>query len=178
MHSHSERGGVIGSIFLVLGILALVAVVGIVSGGFYIARHVRVSTAEGLHGETVDVETPFGSVHVREDSRLNAKSFGVPIYPGAKLSHDHHKLANVELNFGSEEREITLAAGEYVTPDSIDKVREFYRDELPHWMISTDRHGAVNFSFTEGGHKKIVVLKERGDMTLIALVSVGEPPAN
>jgi hypothetical protein len=178
MHSHSERGGVLGSIFLVLGILALVAMVGIVTGGFYLARHVRVNTTDGSHGGTVDVETPFGSVHVREDSRLDAKSFGVPVYPGATVTRDHHKLANVELNFGSEDREISIAAGEYVTPDPIGKVREFYRDELPHWMVSTDRHGAVNFSFTEGGHKKIVVLKERGDVTSISLVSVGEPPAN
>lgn len=178
MRSHSERGGVIGTIFLLIGILALVAMACIVTGGLYLAHHVRVNRADSARGETVSVETPFGSVHVREDERLNPKSLGVPIYPGATLTHNHHKPASVELNFGSDEKEISIVAGEYVTPDSIDKVRDFYRDELPHWMISTDRHGSVSFSFTEGGHKKIVVLKERGHMTLIALASVGEPPAN
>ena len=178
MHSHSERGGVVGAILMVLGIGVLVVMVCVVAGGLYVAHHVRVSTAQGSRGETVDVETPFGSVHVREDAKLDPKSFGVPVYPGATLSDDHHKLAKVELNFGPDDEVVTFAAGEYSTPDSIDKVRDFYSGELPHWLVTEDRHGAVHFSFTQGGHKRIVVIKERAGRTCIALASVGEPAVN
>jgi hypothetical protein len=178
MHRHSEKGGIIGAFLLILGILVLLAMVSVVAGGLYIAHHVRMSKAASSHGQNVDVETPFGSVHVREDGTIDPKRFGVPVYPGAVLREDHHKLANVELDFGSEGKQVTVVAGEYTTPDSIEKVREFYRDELPHWMVSEDRHGGVKFSFTEGGHKRIVVLKHHGGYTSIALVSVGEPAVN
>jgi len=179
MHSNSERGGVVGAILLVLGSLVLVVMVALVGAGLYFAHHVHVSTAEGAHGGTVNVETPFGSVHVREDSKLDPKSFGVPVYPGAVLDTDHHKLASVELNFGDDDsRHLAVVTGEYTTSDPIEKVREYYRGELPHWLISNERHGRVHFSFTEGGHKKIVVIEDRHGRTRIVLVSIGEPAAN
>ena len=39
----------------------------------------------GKHGETVNLETPFGSVRVREDDKVDPKRLGVPVYPGAVL---------------------------------------------------------------------------------------------
>lgn len=177
MRSHPERGGILGSILLVLGILVLITTVAIVAGGLYLARHVHVTASNGKHGN-VTVETPFGSMHVREDSKLDPKRLGVPIYPGAVVSNDGHRLATVELNFGSDDKQFAVVAGEYTTPDPIEKVREFYRSELPHWMVSEEHHGHVQFSFTEGGYKRIVVLKERGGETRIGLASVGSPPTN
>lgn len=179
MYSNSERGGVIGAILLVIGVMVLVAMVITVGAGLYLAHHVRVDAADGDHGKNVNVETPFGSVHVREDSTFDPKRFGVPVYPGAMLDSDHHKLAKVELNFGGDDsKQLALVAGEYTTADPIDKVREYYRQELPHWMISDNRHGKVDISFQEGGQKKIIVLEERSRGTRIKLVSIGEPAVN
>jgi hypothetical protein len=178
MRSHRERGGVLGSILLILGILCLVAVVAVVAGGLYIARHVHVTASEDKHGGAVSVETPFGSVHVREDSKMDPRRLGVPIYPGAVLREDNHKLASIELNFGSGSKELAVVAGEYTTPDPIDKVREFYRGELPHWMVSEGRRGDVHFSFTEGGYKRMVILQQRDGVTTIGLAAVGAPAAN
>jgi len=178
MPYHPQRGGVVGSLLLILGILVLATVVTIVAGGIYLARNVHVTASKTQQGKDVTVETPFGSLNVREDARLDPKRLGVPLYPGAVLAQDHHKLAKVELNFGNDGQGLAIVAGEYTTPDSIDKVREFYRAELPHWMVSEGRHGDVHFSFTEGGYKRMVVLKERGGLTCIALVSIGAPAAN
>lgn len=178
MHSNPERGGVVGTVFLLLGILVLIAMVAVVAGGLYIAHNIRVNAERGRHGEAVSLETPFGSMRVREDSKLDPKQFGVPVYPGAVLREDHHKLASIELNFGSENKELAVVAGEYTTSDPVEKVREFYRGELPHWMVREDHHGAVHFSFTEGGQKKIVAISRRGGLTHIGLAFVGEPGAN
>jgi hypothetical protein len=178
MRSPRERGGVLGSILLILGIFCLVAAVAVVAGGLYIARHVHVTASEGKHGGAVSVETPFGSVQVREDSKMDPKRLGVPIYPGAVLRDDKHNLASVELNFGSENKDLAVVAGEYTTPDPIDKVREFYSGELPHWMVSEGSRGDVHFSFTEGGYKRMVILQSRGGLTRIGLAAVGTPAAN
>ncbi len=178
MHFQSERGGIIGAIMLVMGVLVLVAVVCTVGAGLYIANHVHVETAEGAHGKNVSVETPFGSVHVREDAQADLKRLGVPLYPGATPDHDHAKMAKVDLNFGSDDKQLAVVAGEFTTSDPVSKVREYYRSELPHWMISDDHRGRVHFSFHEGGYKKIIVLESRGDGTRIKLVSIGEPAAN
>jgi hypothetical protein len=179
MPSNSARGGALGAVLTVIGILVLVAMVGMVAGGLYIAHHVRVESSAGAHGHNVSIETPFGSMHVREDLKADPKRFGVPVYPGAVLAQDHHKLAKVEFNFGSDESQgFAIVAGEYTTSDPIEKVRQFYQGELPHWMVSDDHRGRVHFSFKEGGYQKIVVLERRGDTTRIALASIGAPASN
>ena len=150
----------------------------IAAGGLYLAHHVHVTASNTKQGDAVSVDTPFGSLHVREDSRIDPKRLGIPVYPGAELRHDHHNLASVELNFGNEDKALAVVAGEYTTPDSMEKVREFYHGELPHWMVSEGRRGDVHFSFTEGGYKRMVVLTERDGFTRIALVSIGQPAAN
>jgi len=153
--------------------------VAVVGTGVYVMHHVSVSTDRGAHGGNVDVETPFGSVHVREDSKLDPRSMGVPVYPGAVLDGDHHHLAQVELKFGNDEsKELAVVAGEYTTTDSFEKVRDYYRNELPHWLIADDHRGRVNFSFTEGGHKRIVVIEGWNGGTRIKLASIGEPAVN
>ena len=36
-----------------------------------------------------------------------------------------------------------MSAAEYRTSDSVDKVTEFYRDQLPHWLISQKENGCM-----------------------------------
>jgi hypothetical protein len=179
MKSRSERGGVIGAVLMVTGLMVLAVVLCVVAGGLYIAHNVRVTASDGARGQTVHIETPFGSMRVREDSRLDPRAMGVPVYPGAVLRNDHHKLASVQFeSHNGDARELAVVAGEYTTPDPIARVREFYRAELPHWMVSQERHGKVCFSFTERGYKKMIALEERDGITHIALAALGEPAAN
>jgi hypothetical protein len=179
MQSHSQRGGLVAGLLLTLGILALLALVGVVIGGLYVAHHIHVSKSDVARGETVNVDTPFGSMRFRHDAKVDPKRLGVPVYPGAVLNQDRHKLASFEFDFGSDHsKEVSVVAGEYTTSDSLEKVRDFYRAELPHWMFTENRHGAMQFEFNEGGHKKIVALKERNGVTRIGLASVGEPATN
>jgi len=58
---------------------------------------------------------------------------------------------------------------------------DFYRDKLPHWMVSEDRHGdcrGMRLSLKEGGYKKFIAIYEDDGETRIALASVGEPASN
>ena len=163
-----RRGGVLGAVLLILFGLAVVAVLGVV----FVARSIRVR--EDPTG--VRLETPLGSLRVRE-RHIDPRAFGVPAYPGA-VAGNHDSAASVELEFGDNARGLAVVAGTYTTPDPSSKVIEYYRRELPHWIVREKRHGGVEFDLTEGGYKRVIAIQERHGLTRIALASIGEPAAN
>ena len=176
MQSINRRGGALAGILIGILVLVVVAAAGLGLAGLYIARNVKV-TEKDVHGEQTTVETPFGTLRVRERTRLDPKQLGIPVYPGA-IRQDDNKLASFEFDAGDTHKAISIAGAEFSTPDSVDKVREFYRNELPRWMFTEKRHGGVQFEFTEGGYRKIIALRERHGETHIGLASIGEPAAN
>jgi hypothetical protein len=91
----------------------------------------RVHVDKGANGEdkTVQVETPFGGVHVNTD-QTTAADLGLPVYPGAEAikGDDDHKSADVHMGFG--EWELRVRAVSYETPDKRDQVVTFYKKAL------------------------------------------------
>ena len=79
--------------------------------------------------KTVQVDTPFGGVHVNTD-QTSAADLGLPVYPGAQAvaDDDKHKSADVHLGFG--EWELRVRAVSYATSDSKDQVVSFYKKAL------------------------------------------------
>jgi len=79
--------------------------------------------------KNVQVDTPFGGVHVNTD-QTTASDLGLPVYPGAQIvtNDDKHKSADVHLGFG--EWQLRVKAVSYGTPDSQDKVVAFYKKAL------------------------------------------------
>jgi hypothetical protein len=176
MRVNRERGGVLAGIMLVVLVLAVLAVAAIVSTGLYIAHNVRV-TEKSARGETT-VETPFGTLRVRESSHFDPRNLGLPVYPGAVRDYDSQKIATLDLDFGETHKGFGILAAAYRTSDPIGKVTGYYRAELPHWMFSEKTQGGFQLEMTERGYKKIVVIHEDGGETRIGLASVGEPASN
>jgi hypothetical protein len=91
----------------------------------------RVHVDKDANGKekTVQVDTPFGGVHVNTD-QVSASDLGLPLYPGAESvrGDDKHKSADVHLGFG--EWQLRVRAVSYATPDSQEKVAEFYKKAL------------------------------------------------
>ncbi len=91
----------------------------------------RVSVDKGANGEEkhVQVDTPFGGMHVNTD-QTTAADLGLPAYPGAVevKDNDDHKSADVHLGFG--EWELRVRAVSYQTPDSQEKVTAFYKKAM------------------------------------------------
>ena len=91
----------------------------------------RVHVDKDANGEdkTVQVDTPFGGIHVNTD-QTTAANLGLPVYPGAEpvKDNDKHKSADVHLGFG--EWELRVRAVSYATPDSQEKVTAFYKKAL------------------------------------------------
>ncbi len=176
MYRNPRHGGVLAAVLIVfLGLVVLVAA-GLILAGFYVARNVTV-TQKDVHGQQTTVETPFGTLRVRERTRLDPAQLGIPVYPGA-VRVDENKLASFEFDAGDTYKAVSIAGAEFTTLDSIEKVRAFYRHELPHWMFSEKRHGGVQLELTEGGYRKIIALHQRHGQTHIGLASIGEPAAN
>ncbi len=126
----------------------------------------RVHVDKGANGEekTVQVDTPFGGVHVNTD-QVSAADIGLPIYPGAQAvsSDGKHKSADVHVGFG--EWELRVKAASYSTPDSEDKVTNFYRKALSRYgdviacnnntPVGTPTSTSAGLTCTEDGHGNV-----------------------
>lgn len=91
----------------------------------------RVHVNKGANGEDkqVQVETPFGGMHV-DTNQTTASDLGLPAYPGAQIvpDKDNDKSANVHMGFGPWELRVKVV--NYSTADGQDKVTEFYKKAL------------------------------------------------
>jgi hypothetical protein len=121
-------------------LLAALALVAGISGCF----RVHVDKDEKGEDKNVQVDTPFGGVHVNTN-QTSAADLGLPAYPGAKqiADDDKHKSADVHLGFG--EWELRIRAVSYGTSDSPDKVAAFYKKALGRYgdVITCQGHSPV-----------------------------------
>ena len=94
----------------------------------------RVHVNKGQNGEEkqVQVDTPFGGVHVNTD-QTTAADLGLPAYPGAELlkEDDDHKSADVHVGFG--QWTLRVRAVSYTSLDPQPKVVDFYKKALSRY---------------------------------------------
>jgi hypothetical protein len=172
----SRHGGVLFGLLM----SALVIVCLLIAGGLFIARNVRVETAARNGGDYVSIDTPAGNLSIHAHEKPGSAAADVPFYPGARSARDSGGDAVIEWNSnnGKDNSGFSLTASEMVTSDSLDKVVDYYRAQLPNWAIVNERGGAVRLELREGGYKRIVAIRERHDGTHIGVASVGEPASN
>jgi len=103
--------------------------VGLLLAGGITGCRVHVDKDASGEEKKVQVDTPFGGVHVNTD-QTTAVDLGLPAYPGAEIvkGDDKHKSADVHLGFG--EWEMRVRAVSYETADSQDKVTDFYKKAM------------------------------------------------
>ncbi|HUD98019.1 MAG TPA: hypothetical protein VMR62_00485 [Bryobacteraceae bacterium] len=176
MPRNYRRGGALAGILLMVLMLGVLGIAALVTTGLYFADHVRV-TERDARGEAT-LETPFGTVRVRDNARFDPRHMGVPVYPGAVRDDESRKLASFRFDFGDIHKGFAISTATYRTSDSIDRVTDFYRSELPHWMISQRDSGGLQLSLTRHGYKRMVAICEEDGETRIALASMGEPASN
>ncbi len=106
----------------------------------------KIHVEKGADGQdkNVQVDTPFGGVHVNTD-QTSAADLGLPAYPGAQsvAGDDKQKSADVHMGFG--EWQMRVKVVNYSTPDSEDKVSAFYKKALARFgdVISCQDGAAV-----------------------------------
>lgn len=102
----------------------------------------RVRTEKGENGEdkSVQVDTPFGGVHVNTN-QTKATDLGLPAYPGAELSTDDDKHGSADVHMGFGEWQLRVRAVSYTTTDSQDKVTAFYKKAMDRFGDVLTCHG-------------------------------------
>lgn len=169
------RDGRIGGCFISLIVLACLAF-----GAVYLVRtNLRVVKTHRNSGDDVSIDTPAGRFEIRAHKDLNPAALGAPIYPGAKQTKDGGGATFQWLSRdGKDDKGLSVSGGELFTPDSANKVIEYYRTQLPNWIVSTNRDGGTQFELKEGGYRRIIVVREKGDGTHIGIANFGEPASN
>jgi hypothetical protein len=91
----------------------------------------RVDVQKGADGKdkTVQVDTPFGGVHVNTD-QTTAADLGLPPYPGSQIVMDNDKDKSADVHLGFGEWEMRVRVVNYATPDSKEQVTAFYKKAL------------------------------------------------
>jgi hypothetical protein len=106
------------------GLLACLALAAGVAG-------CRIHVDKGANGEdkNVQVDTPFGGIHVNTD-QTTAADLGLPVYPGAQIAADKEDDKSADIHMGFGEWEMRVKVVNYSTSDSQDKVLAFYKKAL------------------------------------------------
>jgi hypothetical protein len=175
MSRRSRRGGIIA--VLLFGLL--IAVSALIVGSIVIASNVRLRHQDTADGSRVRVETPFGDLNIDARDNLKPASVGVPVYPGAMREHGNE--GGVMFDFDARDggsRQFSVVTAQYSTTDSAERVREFYRAQLPHWIFTQRMGDAMKIEYSEGGYKRIIAIHARGGRTHIGIASLGEPGVN
>jgi len=91
----------------------------------------RVRTEKGVNGEdkSVQVDTPFGGVHVNTND-TTAVDLGLPAYPGAEVAKDDDKHQSADVHMGFGEWQLRVRAVSYSSTDPQDKVAAFYKKAM------------------------------------------------
>ena len=94
----------------------------------------RVHVDKDANGQekTVQVDTPFGGVHVNTN-QVSATDLGLPLYPGAELQKDNDgdKSADIHMGFGEWQMRVRVVG--YTSTDSQDKLVAFYKKALARY---------------------------------------------
>ena len=131
----------------------------------------RFNVDKGVNGQDkkVQIDTPFGGLHVNTD-QTTAADLGLPVYPGAAVTRGdgEHKSADVQMGFGEWVLKVKVVS--YQTSDSEEQVTAFYKKALGRYgnVITCQGNSPVGTPATtseglscadDGKHNKVEIEK-------------------
>jgi hypothetical protein len=116
---------------------------------------VNVKKSNNGEDKNVDIDTPFGGIHVSQGA--DVRDTGLPVYPGAKPKQksdsDEEKSANVNIStsaFG-----VKVVAVEYETQDAPAKVIAYYKEQLKKYGNVLECHSESRHYDYEGDSEEL-----------------------
>lgn len=149
-----------------------------------LSHHVYVKVTEKApNSRVVTVKTPVGNLKIAREKDISDLQLGLPIYPGATRERVGGNNDSVSVSFNLPSQvDLRVAVAKFDTSDPIEKVREFYKQQLGGEVTSFARStssGKTVFEIQYGDQKKVVKLTRRNGGTHIELVRFfrgnGEP---
>jgi hypothetical protein len=166
----SSRGVLIA--LIVLGFIAAGAVAALFYSARIISRAVSVREHRTAAGsEQVTIRTPVGNLEVNQRAQVDPALIGLPVYPGARrvLGKDSTRM-NLDL---PGRQAVDLATAQFETPDPIERVESYYREQLKGQITKTttgEFGQKVIFEIKRDRMERVVSLKTSGSGTAITLV--------
>ena len=120
----------------------------VIACGLFVARNIRVETAARNGGEYVSIDTPAGqlSIHAHEKAWIGGDGrAALPRCPERKSIRAVTRSSSGTRTTAGSDRGFSVTASEMVTSDPLDKVVDYYRSQLPNWVIVNERDGAVRY---------------------------------
>ena len=151
-----------------VGVIILVGILGIASLGFFawrVARHTHIRQ----NGESVKVETPFGTVESSNDPQAAAHDLGVDPYPGAQAM----KEGSASASFGG----VRTVSLHFETSDSADKVCSFYKPKFPNAMVMSTQSDQCTIISNDKNNMITITAKEESGKTKIVIANVKKADA-
>lgn len=144
-------------------VAALLACLGLTAG--LAGCWIKVDKDANGHEKKVQVDTPFGGIHVNTD-QTTAADLGLPVYPGAQVVRDNQNDKSADVNLGFGEWALHVKVVNYSTSDSQDKVATFYKGALSRYgdvitcqgnaPVGTPTRTSEGLTCADNGHDKHV----------------------
>jgi len=164
---------------------ALLVIVFIIASGIFmvwfglrlLSRGVHVQVTESSPTrKVVTVKTPVGDFKIAKEQNVSDFQLGLPVYPGATRVKNPQDDNSVSLAFNLPDQiNLRIAVAKFDTPDPLEKVRQFYKQQLGGEVTSlaeTQSSGKTVFEIKYGEQKKVVSLRPQDGGTRIDLVRI------
>ncbi|HKW15939.1 MAG TPA: hypothetical protein VJO35_00375 [Terriglobales bacterium] len=132
-----------------LSILSTILCAVVVSAGCSI----NVKKNDDGDDKKVDIDTPFGGIHVSKGA--DVRDTGLSVYPGSQLKQkDSGEDKDANVNISTSAFGLKVVALEYQTSDSSDKVISYYKNELKKYGNVLECHTRGHGSYTANNPDK------------------------
>ena len=101
----------------------------------------------------VEITTPVGDLSVR--TNVNTPDTGLAVYPGARPLKDEKEPENANVNVGNSLFAVQVVAAKFESEDPLDRVVEFYRNELKSYGEVTECRGDIDFRGRKGARRPV-----------------------
>lgn len=159
---------------IVLAFIAAGAIAAFFYGARIISRSVSVREEHSAAGnKQVTIRTPVGNLEVNQGAQVDPALIGLPVYPGARrVVGKNSTRMNMDL---PGQQEVGLVTAQFETPDSIERVASYYREQLKGEISKTtagDFGQKIIFEVKRDRMERVVSLKASGSGTAITLVRI------
>jgi hypothetical protein len=151
-------------VFIPFAAFATAFLVGAI-GLWLVGKRTRISETMTPSGKALHVDSPLGTLDVRPEAKLDPRLAQIPTYPGAMPENSGSAESVSELHVG--QRTLQEISASYWTPDSVQQVWEFYRQQLPDWPRNLVNAQGKELIRDETDCVRLVRVSRRGERTVI-----------
>lgn len=134
-------------------------------GLWWVSKRTKISETATASGKAVHVDSPLGTLDVRPEEKLDPRLAQIPTYPGAMPESAGSAESVSEVHIGH--RTLQEISASYWTPDSVQEVWEFYRQQLPDWPRNLVNAQGKELIQHQTDYVRLVRVSRQGDRTVI-----------